>query len=56
MNNSNAAIDYLSPEESEEELSPAALDLLDHIAEILADEYVRAIKEGEKGNEGSNLR
>ena len=57
VSSSNAAFDYLSPEESEEQLSPAALDLLDHIAEILANEYVHAIKqEKEQGDESSNLR
>ena len=45
MSNSNTAIDFLSSEESEKKLSPAALDLLDHIAEILAEEYVRIVKE-----------
>ena len=56
MKNSNTAIDYLSAEESEEQLSSAALDLLDHIAELLADEYVSAVKQGDKRDENSNLR
>ena len=57
MKNSNAAIDLLSPEESKEKLSPAALDLFDHIAEILADEYVKYVNEQkEQEHEGSDLR
>lgn len=57
MNNKNTAIDYLSPKESEDQLNPAALELLDHIAEVLAEEYVKSIKENErKEYESSNLR
>ena len=44
MSKHDVAIDFLSPKESEEQLKPEALDLLDHIAEILAEEYVQAMK------------
>ena len=55
MSKSNVVTDLLSIEESEEQLSPATLDLLNHVAEILADEYVRTVKEEGKENESSNL-
>ena len=44
MSKTNASINYLSPKESEEQLKPEALNLLDHIAEILAEEYVQVMK------------
>ena len=44
MSKTNASINYLSPKESEEQLNPEALNLLDHIAEILAEEYVQVMK------------
>ena len=56
MSKSNTATDFLSIEESEAKLNPATVDLLDHIAEILAEEYIRAIKEEGKENESSNIR
>ena len=45
MNAINLAIKPLNPEESVGQLSPAALELIDHITEILAAEYVAAIKD-----------
>ena len=55
MSKSSTATDFLSIEESEKQLNPATLDLFDHIAEILAEEYVKAIKEEGKDNESSDL-
>ena len=55
MSKSNTATDFLSIEESEKQFNPTTLDLFDHIAEILAEEYVRAIKEEDKDNESSHL-
>ena len=47
MSNTNANIDfeYLTCEESEEELGPVALELVDHIVEILAAEYIESMRE-----------
>ena len=46
MNKSNTAnIEYLSPKESEEKLEGPALDLIDHIIEILAADYVETVKQ-----------
>ena len=55
MSKSNVAMNVSSHEESEEQLNPATLDLLDHVGEILADEYVRTVKEEGKENESSDL-
>ena len=55
MNKSNVATDSLPLEESEKQLSSATLDLFDHVAEILAEEYIRATKKEGKENESSNL-
>ena len=48
----NLAVEFLSPEKSEEELNPAALEFIQHFAQIVAEGYVRAIK---KKQEESNL-
>lgn len=40
---------------NEKLLSKETTDFIDHIAEILAQEFVEAVKQEEKGNESSDL-
>ena len=56
MKNSHEICDN-SEEKSQESLDSATLELFDHIVEILADEYVKAIKKGgKKDDESGRLR
>ncbi len=41
--------------DNESSLSKETIDFIDHIAEILAQEFVNAIKQEDKENESSNL-
>ena len=57
MSKSNAATDFLSIEESEKQLSPATVDLLDHIEDNLkncllkaSDQNVTKIREKKRTN------
>ena len=48
MDTANLATKILTPEESERRLSPAVLELFDHFAKTVAEEYVQNIKKQDK--------
>ena len=48
MDTANLTTKILTPEESERRLSPAVLELFDHFAKTVAEEYVQNIKKQDK--------